>query len=164
MREPNILSMARPFGFQHTEETKRKLSEKASLRIGNKNPNWHGGRYQSQDGYILVRVGKNYALEHRIVMENYLDRKLNNRELIHHLNGVKDDNRIENLQLVTHSEHSKLDANNTPLPRCEKCNKWVGKTHTCVYGTYGMLGKKHSSETKKLISEKLKLFYKRGDS
>ena len=52
------------------------------------------------------------VLEHIIVMENYIGRKLKffgfnnkNNEVVHHINGIKTDNRIENLRLMTNSEH-----------------------------------------------------------
>lgn len=46
--------------------------------------------------------------EHRFIMEQFLGRKLDRYEVVHHINGDKSDNRIENLQLMTLSEHSKL--------------------------------------------------------
>lgn len=65
--------------------------------------------------YVLVpehpKSTKNgYVLEHRIVVENHLGRMLEPSEMVHHRNHDKKDNRIENLELMTQSEHAKLHA------------------------------------------------------
>ncbi len=49
-----------------------------------------------------------YVLEHRIIMENYLERLLDEEEVVHHCNGNRKDNDIENLELYINSEHVKL--------------------------------------------------------
>lgn len=78
---------------------------------GAQSPRWKGGRYQSSAGYIVVHVGPNKTnLEHRVVMEKSLQRKLRPMEVVHHLNGRKDDNRKENLLCMSPQEHRRLHA------------------------------------------------------
>ena len=58
-----------------------------------------------------IGTKKLYVAEHRLVMENYISRYLNGKEIVHHKNGNTLDNDINNLELMTASEHSKLHAN-----------------------------------------------------
>ena len=95
---------------------------KSLVQRGERNPWWRGGRRQDQYGYILVvdngkepgANGKRYVLEHRLVMEKHLGRKLLRREFVHHLNGVRADNRLKNLKIVSHSTHH----GDISCPRC----------------------------------------------
>lgn len=64
------------------------------------------GRCRNNDGYVMITYNGRRRLEHRCVMEIHLGRPLLREEHVHHKNGIVDDNRIENLELLTGAEHA----------------------------------------------------------
>jgi hypothetical protein len=91
---------------------------------GKNNGNWNGGRKKYNGGYVDIympdytfnKIHKVYVHEHRFVAEKCLGRRLSDKEIIHHINEIKDDNRPENLYVFnSRREHVLYHRNPYPL-------------------------------------------------
>ena len=85
---------------------------------------------------VIIEIwdGESRVLEHRYIMEQHLGRKLESCELIHHINGIKADNRIENLKIVSSTTHQKEHI----LPD----EKWSMHYEKCI--DFGTTERKHA--------------------
>lgn len=74
------------------------------------------GRKRTPKGYVVLCIkthpngdkAHGYIFEHRVVMEMKLGRYLTENEVVHHKNEIKHDNRLENLELMEHGEHTTM--------------------------------------------------------
>lgn len=89
--------------FKKGEHRSCKTEFKKGEQLGSNHPLWNGGRYKISNGYIWTyapkhpRAYRNGVYEHIIVAEEKLGRHLIKGECVHHINGIKDDNRPENI-------------------------------------------------------------------
>ena len=108
-------------------------------KTGPDSPHWKGGRYMQPDGYVRCSPGlfldkerdiinsmmigstsgSSYILEHRAVLAIAMGRALNSWEHVHHINGDRSDNLLENLRLV-HTGHS-AGVMPADVPHCPTC-------------------------------------------
>ena len=89
---------------------------------------WKGGGWLTHQGYICISRHGQRVLEHRAIMETHLGRPLLRTEHVHHINGVKTDNRVENLELLPEGIHHRLHATTPGWSRKHDCCVKCGTT------------------------------------
>ena len=98
--------------------------------LSEKHPSWKGGKWIDKLGYIYVsarnhpnKVHNGYIFEHRLVVEKKIGRYLRQDEHIHHLNGIKDDNRPENLAITNNKDHDRMSVRHALQKRIRELEK-----------------------------------------
>ena len=115
---PDLVVKSASWEVLSDEEKERRLSNLKKFKSMENHPGWKGGRVVDENGYIRLRMPNHlfsrdgYILEHRFVMEEFLREEypgspylhfyrgklyLKPEAVVHHINEIKDDNRLENL-------------------------------------------------------------------
>ena len=101
-------------GFHLSESHRHKLSQAKKGKFF-QTTEFGGHSKQRSDGYISIYFPTHphsskdgYVMEHILIMEKAIGRLLEDDEVVHHRNHIRDDNRIENLQLMTFKEHARF--------------------------------------------------------
>ncbi len=111
---------------EHRDKVIRSLSS-ITGQNGANNPGWKEGKHIGERGYVFIRkpehprvLSNGYVAEHRLVMEEKLGRYLTRWEHVHHINGIKGDNRPENLELVNATSHNLITRMESRIKELEK--------------------------------------------
>ncbi|WP_055413159.1 HNH endonuclease [Nonlabens sp. YIK11] len=104
--------------FRPSKEIQRACSRSCGYKIRKLTPynKGKGKGWINAKGYREIKVNGIQYKEHRYIMEKHLGRKLLKSEDVHHVNGVKTDNRISNLKVLDHGEHTVI-TNNRPYKK-----------------------------------------------
>ena len=106
-------------------------------RKGHNSTSWKNGRHIAKDGYVFIykpeysKSKSDYVLEHRYIMSEHLGRKLEADEIVHHLNGVRHDNRIENLMVVSRKTHENRTVRKKYIQRIIELEDIVKGIYAC---------------------------------
>jgi len=110
---------------KYSDNIKRALCQKCSSYRG------RSSKFIRKDGYVIIQDSRHIqtdeygkGLEHRMVMSDYIGRKLKSNEVVHHINGIKHDNRIINLMLFKNTtDHHNFAHLGRKSFCCKHCHK-----------------------------------------
>lgn len=142
---------------------------KSRIYLKEKHWNWKGGKYIDTDGYIRVynpnhpyAMSDGYVREHRLVMEQKLGRYLMPLEDVHHINRNKQDNRVENLELIPHYKHSSKTNKNRIFTEEHKKKLSIAAQHKKNCKLYTFQNQSHTlKEWSKILNIKRNTLYRR---
>lgn len=121
--------------FKHENYYERKYcsrtcANQANIKKRDQNNKWNNGVYFSNGRKMVkdIKSGK-YIAEYRLIMESHLGRKLTPNEVVHHVDGDKTNNDINNLQIMTRVEHQRIHRIKPLIMiNCANCGKEFGIT------------------------------------
>lgn len=127
----SIYKKAYKLGLRKSEEIEFK--NRSISKSGEKSPSWNGGFRKTSKGYIQILMHEHkradssgYVMEHIVVFEKESGIEIPKGCCVHHINGKKDDNRIENLCLMTHKAHTVF--HHTGIKRNEETKKRISES------------------------------------
>ena len=107
-REDVLLRQSKShLGIKNNSKTKFK----AGMIPWNKGVNFGKKDFEEtlrSNGYVYIKFENNWILKHRWIMEKHIGRKLTRKEAVHHIDENKENNEIENLKLISFSEHIRI--------------------------------------------------------
>lgn len=131
-RKVELLGLCNPHYQRLKKNGDLQVHRPINCKSGAFNPKWRGGDIKIQDNRTLIYVpnhpypshsGGKHVLRYRLVMEQYLGRYLSPNEIVHHKNGDCTDDRIENLEVMSQSDHAKLHST---------IDRWSRKCASCI--------------------------------
>jgi len=110
LKKANIKTRTKAEGVRTPLSRQKRHISMTGKMPGELNPSYKRG-YWETNGYLFTRVKGKPCQVHRIIAEKKIGRPLQDNEVVHHINGNKKDNRPENLEVMTRSEHIQLHSN-----------------------------------------------------
>lgn len=112
------------------KKNQKLMLKKRNGMKGINHPQWKGGRnatmgyikvlLQPNDPYYPMTDPRGYVFEHRLVMAKHLGRCLHSWEIVHHKDGVRSNNALSNLELMSDSNHSDITILQTKMKAMEE--------------------------------------------